>query len=204
MPTTVVSSGGTFESAGDLMVGVAYIAVDSTKLSSTPSWNSLTQLPLFRADRDRVSLTVAPVELNKTQLKWYETTSTGSESDAFQSPGTAFVAVYLNSGFTTSVVHVFIEGEIIFRDRIDSSVAFYVPRHIFQTPVVYQPEQALLLDESEDKKSSLSARSWGDIGAEQETQDWVKRLSALSADSLLAVVAATRLVHAQSFAPPPK
>jgi len=112
---------------GDLALGLGFTCIDYTKFASTPSWNSATQMPQFEMSNALgVRLKVGRAELRKTTVPWLETTSTGSESEAFQSAGTLWNGSYVNTAVTGGyVVHGCICGEVEFRDRIDNTVSLF-------------------------------------------------------------------------------
>ncbi len=110
----------------DNMLGLGFCAVDYTKFTSTPSFSTATQFPLFKmgpAVRG-CTLTVNQAECRKTTVPWLETTSTGSESEAFQSAGVLWHGNYVSTATTSGFVcHVMLEGEVEFRDRVGYSVS---------------------------------------------------------------------------------
>jgi hypothetical protein len=122
MPVTVVNSSSSFQSAGDYHVAIGWIDTDNTTVSSTPNHNSLTQFSRFKASSGDCVLKIPRNELHGL-ADWYLCDTTGTPPDALQSPGTAFVSVYLNTGFNTSVTHVYFEGVVEFMDRLDSTVS---------------------------------------------------------------------------------
>ncbi len=126
MPGSVYNSG--YQSVPDAVLGVGFIALDSTKLTSTPSWNSASQLAFFNAEsvlKGETRLAVPLRELRKTTVPWLETTSTSSESEAFQEAGTVWYGNYTNTGAASgSIYHLLLEGVVQFRDRVDNSVSF--------------------------------------------------------------------------------
>ncbi len=122
-PVSYYQAGHT--TGSDLAIGLGYVAVDTTKFTSTPSWNSATQFPNWVCGPAKgCSLTVPKSELRKTTVPWFETTSTSSESEAFQCAGSLWYGTYAATATTTGyIIHLVIEGEVEFRDRIDNSVA---------------------------------------------------------------------------------
>ncbi len=129
LPVSIYNAG--YTAGADCALGIGFSAVDYTKFASTPSWSTATQLPIFSAGPANLgtSFSVAVADLRKTTVPWLETTSTGSESEAFQSAGVIWHGNYVSTATTAGFFcHVMIEGEIEFRDRIGYSVSTYLGR----------------------------------------------------------------------------
>lgn len=162
LPVSVYNAG--YVAGADCMLGIGFIASDYTKFGSTPSWNSATQLPLFRmgAPNQGCSLKIQERDLRKTTVPWLETTTTGSESEAFQSAGMIWHGNYVSTATTGGYLcHVLLEGEIEFRDRAPYTVT-----------LEQQDEEKKVKEE----KSGIG--SWADITEEEDRQaaiDLLKR-----------------------------
>lgn len=125
-PTSVYNAG--YQAGADLALALGFCAIDYTKFASTPSWNSATQMPVYDMGpaRGPTSIKVGRAVLRKTTVPWLETTSTGSESEAFQSAGVVYHGSYVSTATTGGyLVHVMVEGEVEFRDRIDNAVSLF-------------------------------------------------------------------------------
>ncbi len=148
----------------DNMMGLGFCAVDYTKFTSTPSWSTATQFPLFRMGPavHGVTLTVKQAELRKTTVPWLETTSTSSESEAFQSAGVLWHGNYASTATTAGFLcHVLLEGEIEFRDRAGYSVTA-----LLKEEEKKEPEAYIVTNEPDyDDLDSVSVRSQGTRGA---------------------------------------
>jgi len=126
---TVVSvvSSGTLESA-DETHAVGYTCVCSNQFASVPSMNSATQLPVFAMNSNaHAVINVPKSELAKRTVKWLLTTNTGTQPEELQQHGTLYYASLSTTSCSGLLLNLLIEGEIEFRDRIDSSVALYRP-----------------------------------------------------------------------------
>jgi len=134
------------ESGPGLVLGLGYTAIDPTKFSSTPSWNSATQLPIYNmGPAIGTSISVPLAELRRTTVPWLETTSTGSESEAFQSAGSLYYGNLMPTATADGYdIQLLLEGEIEFRDRIDNAVS------VFTQPVVDPDEKSCGCDDSSD------------------------------------------------------
>lgn len=149
LPVSVYNAG--YVAGADCMLGLGFSAVDYTKFTSTPSWNSATQLPLFRmgAANQGCALRVQQRDLRKTTVPWLETTNTGSESEAFQSAGVLWHGNYVSTATTAGYLcHVILEGEVEFRDRADNSVT------LFKRLLIAETSQE---DKEEEKEWAVAA-----------------------------------------------
>lgn len=125
-PVEVYNAG--YKPGGDLALAVGFTAIDYTKFLSTPSWNSATQMPVYNMGpaSGPVSIEVGQRDLRKITVPWLETTSTGSESEAFQSAGVVYHGTYVSTSVESGfIIHVLFEGEVEFRDRIDNAVSLF-------------------------------------------------------------------------------
>jgi hypothetical protein len=105
--------------------GFGFTTMDSSKFSSVPTWAQLTQFPIFemKSAPHIASCSVQTQELRKTTVPWLETTSTGSESQAFRQAGTVFWGAWMNSPMASGLpTHLLVEGEIEFRDPVDAAI----------------------------------------------------------------------------------
>lgn len=133
--TSVISS-GTIETA-DLIVAVGYTCVNAAQFASVPSMNSATQLPVFAmGTNQRVTVDVDQSELDRRTAKWLLTTNTGTQPVELQEHGTLFYGTYGLTAISGALQHVLLEGEVSFRDRIDSSVSLTTPQPFDPTPPV--------------------------------------------------------------------
>lgn len=129
-PVSIYNAGR--ESGPDCTLGVGFTAVDVTKFTSTPSWNSATQLPLFAMGPacEGATMVVPHAELRRTTVPWLETTATGSESEAFQDAGSLYYGNICSTGSSPGYyVNVLLEGEVEFRDRVDNAVSLFLNEH---------------------------------------------------------------------------
>jgi hypothetical protein len=109
---------------------IAFAMMDTSKLSATPSTEQATQLPCFKLGDGyhTISFTVPPRILMKGgTVPWFETQATGSESATFQIPAFAWSATVLDHTVDGDVSqHLLIEGDIEFRDPVDSTISALV------------------------------------------------------------------------------
>ncbi len=115
---------------------VSYWGVDHTKVGTTSMVLS-SQFPCFKIANgyQQNRFTVPQKELRNLSVPWFETTTTGSESEALQTAGLVTCGVQINydTSFYTSIgnasltIFCIIEGECEFRDPIDSSIAVLFP-----------------------------------------------------------------------------
>jgi len=173
IPSTLDDS-GTFKST-DNMCFIGYLAIDHTELKSTPSFNSVSQLPHFAMDMLRASFRVKKSELGRVPLKWYHVESTGDESDAFQSPGTVYWGTKVNTAVLAGyVVYLTLEGVVAFTQRTENTVSLMVKQMAeHRQEVRAEEEQALMgvktwgarMDELQRELSALQAAKDQNVSA---------------------------------------
>ncbi len=161
LPVSIYNAG--YQAGADLALAVGFTAIDYTKFTSTPSWNSATQMPVFNMGpaHGPVAIAVGQKDLRKITVPWLETTSTGSESEAFQSAGVVYHGTYVSTATTAGyLIHVMFEGEVEFRDRIDNSVSLFsqgsVERPAAEADEVHAPSMYRQIRQEEDVTSYVS------------------------------------------------
>lgn len=120
-PTTVYNANGVIQM-------IAFSMGDTTKLSGIPTTAQASQMPCFALGNgfQRISFNVPPRVLQRDgAVPWYETQTRGSESEAFRIPGflwySSVVEHTVNGDLSQQIM---IEGDIEFRDPVDSVLSF--------------------------------------------------------------------------------